>query len=74
MKKLAAICLFATASTTPAFAAGDITLTAGMAFPESLTSTADGTVYIGSLGLGTVYRVAPRAGGRACGPPTNRRR
>jgi streptogramin lyase len=28
-------------------------------FPESLTSTADGTIIIGSLDHGTVYRVAP---------------
>jgi hypothetical protein len=28
-------------------------------FPESLTSTADGTVIIGSLGHGTIYRAAP---------------
>ena len=28
-------------------------------FPESLTSTADGTVIIGSLGHGTIYRTAP---------------
>ena len=30
-------------------------------FPESLTSTADGTVIIGSMDHGTVYRVAPGA-------------
>jgi len=30
-------------------------------FPESLTSTADGSVIIGSSGHGTVYRVAPGA-------------
>ena len=47
--------LFAAAS-VPAFAASDITLNVPMAFPESLTSTADGTVYIGSLNQGAVYR------------------
>src|SRR5271170_7118820 len=30
-------------------------------FPESLTSTADGTVIIGSLDHGTIYRAAPGA-------------
>jgi hypothetical protein len=30
-------------------------------FPESLTSSADGTIYIGSAGKGEVYRVAPGA-------------
>src|SRR5471030_3145192 len=30
-------------------------------FPESLTSTADGTVIIGSMAHGTVYRAAPGA-------------
>ena len=30
-------------------------------FPESLTSTADGTIIIGSMDLGTVYRAAPGA-------------
>ena len=37
--------LFAAAS-VPAFAASDITLNVPMAFPESLTSTANGTIYI----------------------------
>jgi streptogramin lyase len=31
------------------------------AFPESLTSTADGTIYIGSFVHGTVYRAVPGA-------------
>jgi hypothetical protein len=62
MKKLlASVCLIAFAA--PAFAAGDVALTAKMAFPESLTSTSDGTIYIGSMGLGTVYRAKP--GGKA---------
>ncbi len=30
-------------------------------FPESITSTADGTLYIGSVGQAQVYRVAPGA-------------
>ncbi|HEX4273316.1 MAG TPA: hypothetical protein VHZ32_18130 [Rhizomicrobium sp.] len=44
------------ALTLPAMAASDITLTAPMAFPESLTSTPNGSVYIGSMNLGAVYR------------------
>jgi hypothetical protein len=37
----------------------DVVLDAPMAFPESLTSTANGTVYIGSMNLGAVYRALP---------------
>jgi hypothetical protein len=44
------------ALTMPALAASDVMLTAPMAFPESLTSTPNGTVYIGSMNLGGVYR------------------
>jgi hypothetical protein len=44
---------------TPAFAASDVTVTVPMAFPESLTSTANGTVYVGSMNLGAVYRALP---------------
>jgi sugar lactone lactonase YvrE len=39
-----------------------ITLPGAHAFPESITSTADGTVYIGSLGEGGVLRAAAGAG------------
>ena len=45
-------------ATTCAFAA-DITVDVPMAFPESLTSTANGTLYVGSMNLGAVYRVLP---------------
>ena len=58
MKLLTTAMLFA-AMTMPAFAATDITLNVPMAFPESLTSTADGTVYIGSLNQAAVYRAKP---------------
>jgi hypothetical protein len=51
---------------TPALAATDITLNVPMAFPESLTSTANGTVYIGSLNQGAVYRALP---GKATAEP-----
>jgi hypothetical protein len=58
MKLLATALLFA-AMSVPAFAASDITLNVPMAFPESLTSTANGTIYIGSMNLGAVYRALP---------------
>lgn len=44
---------------TAANAASDVTVSTPMAFPESLTSTPDGTVYIGSMNLGEMYRAAP---------------
>src|ERR1700722_10195969 len=37
----------------------EITFADGRIFPESLTSTKDGTVYVGSLGRDSVYRAAP---------------
>jgi len=53
---LSAVLLAAMA--VPAAAASDITVDTPMAFPESLSATADGTVYIG-LTKGAVYRAAP---------------
>jgi len=53
---LSAILLAAMA--VPAAAATDITVDEPMAFPESLSATADGTVYIG-LTKGAVYRAMP---------------
>jgi hypothetical protein len=59
MKLLTTALLFA-ALTAPVVAAPtDITLNVPMAFPESLTSTANGTIYIGSLSQGEVYRALP---------------
>jgi len=55
MKSLAATFALV-AMTVPAMAATDVVVTAPMAFPESLTSTPNGTIYIGSLGRGEVYR------------------
>lgn len=40
----------------PAQAATDVTVNVPMAFPESLSSTPNGTIYIGSMNLGAVYR------------------
>jgi hypothetical protein len=37
----------------------DISIPGTGIFPESLTSSSDGSVYIGSVGKGQVYRVAP---------------
>jgi sugar lactone lactonase YvrE len=39
----------------------EITFADGRIFPESLTSTKNGTLYFGSLGLDSVYRAAPNA-------------
>ena len=39
----------------------EITFADGRIFPESLTSTKDGAVYFGSLGLDSVYRAAPES-------------
>ncbi|HEY2009738.1 MAG TPA: hypothetical protein VGH23_12155 [Rhizomicrobium sp.] len=58
MKSFAAAIAFA-AMTMPALAASDVTVTAPMAFPESLTSTPNGVVYIGSMNKGEVYRALP---------------
>jgi sugar lactone lactonase YvrE len=50
------------AGTAPAFAQQTrIMIDDKRAFPESLTSTADGTIYIGSFVHGTVYRALPGA-------------
>ena len=57
MKLLASAFILAVL-TAPAFAA-DVTVDVPMAFPESLTSTANGTIYIGSMNLGAVYRALP---------------
>ncbi len=37
----------------------EITLPGTRVFPESITSTADGTLIVGSLGHGNVSRIAP---------------
>jgi sugar lactone lactonase YvrE len=41
-------------------AASDVRIEGARVYPESITSSADGTLYIGSLG-GTIYRAAPGA-------------
>jgi sugar lactone lactonase YvrE len=55
-----ALALFALATIAcAAQSATEITLPGTRVFPESLTSTADGTLIIGSLGHGNVLRIAP---------------
>ena len=41
--------------------AQDVTIEGRAIIPENLTSTADGTLYIGSYGAGGIYRAAPGA-------------
>ena len=57
--KLLTTAVILAALTAPAFAASDVTVMVPKAFPESLSSTANGTIYIGSLSQGEVYRALP---------------
>jgi sugar lactone lactonase YvrE len=58
--------LFAVAAMAAAFASAadrsEIVVNDTRAFPESMTVTADGTVYFGSLSKGMVYRAPPGSG------------
>jgi len=54
-----ATALVLAALTAPAFAASDVVVDAPQAFPESLGSTPNGTLYIGSINRGEVYRALP---------------
>jgi streptogramin lyase len=56
-----ALLLFALAGSAAAAGAGpmEITLPGARVFPESITSTSDGTLIIGSLGHGNILRIAP---------------
>lgn len=58
MRLLASAFLLA-ALTAPALAASDITIDTPMSFPESLSATADGTIYIGTMSVPAIYRVLP---------------
>lgn len=55
----AAALILAVASTRAAQAPNEILLPGKTVFPESITSTSDGTLIIGSLGNGNVSRIAP---------------
>jgi sugar lactone lactonase YvrE len=65
LNKVQSICgaslLFALAATASAASPGptEITLPGTRVFPESITSTSDGTLIIGSLGHGDILRLAP---------------
>src|SRR5262245_12915419 len=52
---IAAVCI-AHAADRP-----EITFADGRIFPESVTSTRDGTLYFGSLGQDSVYRATPKS-------------
>lgn len=51
--------LLAAAGACAAQAVTEITLPGTRFFPESITSTNDGTIYVGSLGHGSISRIAP---------------
>lgn len=55
----AAALILITASSYAAPPVTEITLPGTRIFPESITSTADGTLFVGSLGHGNVSRIAP---------------
>jgi sugar lactone lactonase YvrE len=60
MKKLIQYAFGATALTLMAASAiTEITLPGTLVYPESITSTSDGTLIVGSLGHGNVMRIAP---------------
>ena len=56
---LQAAVLIALATCASAASVTEIVLPADRLFPESITSTADGTLIIGSLGHGNISRIAP---------------
>jgi sugar lactone lactonase YvrE len=49
------------AADAPAALPAEISIPGTRVFPESITSTADGSLYIGSVGQSQIYRVAPGA-------------
>lgn len=51
----------ADAAAVPATPPSEISIPGTGVFPESITSSSDGTLYIGSVGLAQIYRVAPGA-------------
>lgn len=58
IRLLASACLFA--AILPAAAAPrDVTIDDTMVFPESLSATPKGTLYVGAMGTGRVYRARP---------------
>jgi sugar lactone lactonase YvrE len=57
-----ALALAAAAAVQAAAPPAEIVIPGERVFPESLTSTSDGTVIIGSIGARTIFRVKPGAG------------
>lgn len=58
---LAALLLLGAPSGAANFAPRSVTLPGARAFPESISSTADGTLFIGSLAVGGISRAKPGA-------------
>src|ERR1700733_7317300 len=50
-----------TAGAAPTTPPESIALPGDRAFPESISSTKDGTLYVGSLASGGIYRIAPHS-------------
>jgi len=61
MKQIVGLLVLSLTSTVLAADRTEITFADGRIFPESLTSTKDGTLYFGSLGLDSVYRATAKA-------------
>ena len=60
MRRFAAAWIALCLAVSTAWGAADVVIDGSSVYPESITSSADGTLYIGSLG-GTIYRAAPGA-------------
>lgn len=60
-KTLCTIAAAVAAAVAQAAGPAELTIPGERVFPESLTSSADGTVYVGSIGARTIYRVKPGA-------------
>jgi len=58
---LGAVCAFFALSAAAQAGPAQITLPSDQAYPESVTSTADGTLYAGSFAAGGIFRAAPGA-------------
>jgi sugar lactone lactonase YvrE len=61
MKRMAALLALGLTCVVSAADRQEVTFADGRIFPESLTSTKDGTLYFGSLGLDSVYRAESKA-------------
>jgi streptogramin lyase len=61
LRALGAVCAIFMLSTAAQAGPAQIILPGDQAYPESVTSTADGTLYAGSFAAGGIFRVAPGA-------------